>query len=41
VDQRAGFEGGPSEPGWRPKGLAVSKDAAPDHSYAGIVEKLK
>jgi len=46
VDQRAGFEGGPSpsgavEPGWRPAGLPVSKDAALDHTYAGIVEKLK
>lgn len=46
VDQRAGFEGGPSpsggvEPGWRPAGLPVSKDAAPEHTYAGIVEKLK
>jgi rhodanese-related sulfurtransferase len=40
VDQRAGFEGGP-EPGWRPKGLPVSKDAPRDHSYAGIVEQLK
>jgi rhodanese-related sulfurtransferase len=40
VDQRAGYDGGP-EPGWRPKGLPVSKDAAPDKSYAGIVEKLK
>lgn len=45
VDQRAGFEGGPSpsgsvEPGWRPAGLPVSKEAAPDHTYAGIVEKL-
>jgi rhodanese-related sulfurtransferase len=40
VDQRAGFEGG-GEPGWRPKGLPVSKDAPRDHTYAGIVEKLK
>ncbi len=40
VDQRAGFEGGP-EPGWRPKGLPVSRDAARDKSYAGILEKLK
>jgi len=39
VDQRAGFEGS-GEPGWRPKGLPVSKDAAPDHTYAGILEEL-
>ena len=46
VDQRAGFDGGPSptggvEPGWRPKGLPVSKDAPRDHTYAGIVLRLK
>jgi rhodanese-related sulfurtransferase len=40
VDQRAGFDGGP-EPGWRPKGLPVSKDAPREKSYAGILEKLK
>lgn len=40
VDQRAGFDGS-GEPGWRPKGLPVSKDAPRDHTYAGIVEKLK
>lgn len=40
VDQRAGFDGS-GEPGWRTKGLPVSSDAAPDHTYAGIVEKLK
>jgi rhodanese-related sulfurtransferase len=35
VDQQAGFDG------WRPAGLPVSTDAAPDHSYAGILQKLK
>lgn len=46
VDQRAGFEGGPSpsggfEAGWRPKGLPVSKDAPEDKTYHGILAKLK
>ena len=42
VDQRAGFDGAPdpsgriAEPGWRPKGLPVSKDAARDHTYDGL-----
>jgi rhodanese-related sulfurtransferase len=42
VDQRAGFEGAPdftghvAEPGWRPKGLPVSREAAPDHTYEGL-----
>jgi rhodanese-related sulfurtransferase len=35
VDQQAGFDG------WRPAGLPVSSDADADHSYAGIVQKLK
>jgi len=35
VEQQAGFDG------WRPAGLPVSTDAEPDHSYAGIVQKLK
>jgi len=35
VDQQAGFDG------WRPAGLPVSTDAAPDRSYAGILQKLK
>jgi rhodanese-related sulfurtransferase len=43
VDQRAGFEGAPDpqtgrivEPGWRPAGLPVSRDAVPDHTYEGL-----
>ena len=40
VDQRAGFDGG-AEPGWRPAGLPTSTEAAPDHTYAGIVQKTK
>jgi len=35
VDQQAGFDG------WRPAGLPVSAEAEPDHSYAGILQKLK
>lgn len=38
VDQRAGFAGtrdasGRGEPGWKPAGLPVSRDAAPGHSW--------
>ena len=33
VDQRAGFEGNPAEPGWRPKGLPTSAEAAPGRAY--------
>jgi len=42
VDQGAGFEGAPdfsgrlAEPGWRPKGLPVSREAARDHTYEGL-----
>jgi rhodanese-related sulfurtransferase len=42
VDQRAGFEGthdpatGGAEPGWRPAGLPVSREAAPGHDYEGL-----
>jgi rhodanese-related sulfurtransferase len=42
VDQRAGFEGAPdasgriAEPGWRPKGLPVSRESAHDHTYEGL-----
>jgi rhodanese-related sulfurtransferase len=42
VDQRAGYEGaqdpatGRTEPGWRPAGLPVTKDAAPGHDYEAI-----
>jgi rhodanese-related sulfurtransferase len=43
VDQRAGFEGAPDprtgrivEPGWRPAGLPVSREAARDHTYEGL-----
>jgi rhodanese-related sulfurtransferase len=37
VDQKAGYEGSsPLEPGWRPKGLPVSTQAAPDRTYEGL-----
>ena len=42
VDQRAGFEGahdpatGSAEPGWRPAGLPVSRDAEPGRDYEGL-----
>lgn len=42
VDQRAGFEGahdpatGAAEPGWRPAGLPVHRDAAPGRDYEGL-----
>jgi rhodanese-related sulfurtransferase len=36
VDQRAGFEGAPGDPGWRPLGLPVSAQAAAEQTYEGI-----
>jgi len=44
VDQRCGFEGSPNpaggvDPGWRPRGLPVSKSASADHSYEGLRSK--
>jgi len=36
VDQRAGYEGGQGEPGWRPQGLPTSTTAAADHTYEGL-----
>ena len=41
VDQRAGFQGttstgGAPEAGWAPKGLPVSKEAAPGHAYEAL-----
>jgi rhodanese-related sulfurtransferase len=38
VDQRAGFQGH-AEPGWRPAGLPVSKDAPADHTYEGLKKR--
>jgi rhodanese-related sulfurtransferase len=43
LDQRAGFEGAPNpmtgrvaEPGWRPAGLPVARDAAPGRDYQAL-----
>jgi rhodanese-related sulfurtransferase len=36
VDQRAGFEGNPAEPGWRPRGLPTSAEAKPGHDYESL-----
>src|SRR5512132_3638339 len=33
VDQRAGFEGGGGEAGWRPRGLPTSAEAEPGRAY--------
>jgi rhodanese-related sulfurtransferase len=40
VDQRAGFEGH-AEPGWRPAGLPVSQEAAPERTWDAVQAKLK
>jgi rhodanese-related sulfurtransferase len=39
VEQRAGFEGNPAEPGWRPRGLPTSADPKPGHAYESLREK--
>jgi rhodanese-related sulfurtransferase len=39
IDQRAGFDGG-GEPGWRPRGLPVSKTSAPERAYAELAAKV-
>ena len=40
VDQKAGYEGpSPLEPGWRPKGLPTSAQAAADRTYEGLRSK--
>ena len=43
ADQRAGFEGAPdpmtgriTEPGWRPAGLPVARQASEGHDYEGL-----
>jgi rhodanese-related sulfurtransferase len=36
VDQRAGFEGGGGERGWRPLGLPTSMEAVPGRAYDGL-----
>src|SRR5688572_7251879 len=39
VDQRAGFEGSPAEPGWRPRGLPTTTKAAPGRAYHNLRAK--
>ena len=39
VDQRAGFEGNGTEPGWRPRGLPTSTEAAPGRTYETLRAK--
>ena len=39
VDQRAGFEGNPAEPGWRPKGLPTAAKADPGRGYEALRAK--
>ena len=39
IDQRAGFEGHPGEPGWRPKGLPIDTTADPDRAYEALRAK--
>jgi rhodanese-related sulfurtransferase len=40
VDQKGGYEGqGPAEPGWRPRGLPTSTEAAADRTYEGLRAK--
>lgn len=36
VDQRAGFEGSPTEAGWRPRGLPTAAKAEPGRTYEGL-----
>jgi rhodanese-related sulfurtransferase len=39
VDQRAGFDGNPAEPGWKPRGLPTSSAAQPGHAYETLRTK--
>jgi rhodanese-related sulfurtransferase len=39
VDQRAGFEGNATEPGWRPCGLPTSTQATDGHAYETLRAK--
>ncbi len=44
ADQHSGYEGTPLptggvEPGWRPKGLPTSSQAAPDRTYDGLKKR--
>ena len=39
VDQRAGFEGNPSEPGWRPRGLPTATKPEAGRDYEALRAK--
>ena len=39
VDQRAGYEGGGGEPGWKPRGLPTSAAAEPGRAYESLIGK--
>ena len=39
VDQRAGYEGPPGEPGWAPLGLPTAREAQPGRAYADLETK--
>ena len=46
VDQRGGFEGsggffGHGEPGWRQKGLPVSRQAPPENTWDGVKARVR
>lgn len=41
VDQRAGYEGPPGEPGWRPQGLPTAAEAPPDRTYEALLTKAR
>ena len=41
VDQRAGFGGAGSEPGWRSAGLPTATKAAPGRDYASLKARAK
>jgi rhodanese-related sulfurtransferase len=41
VDQLAGFEGQPGNPGWSPAGLPVSTQATPDRTYEGVKSRAR
>jgi rhodanese-related sulfurtransferase len=39
IDQRAGFEGGAAEAGWRPRGLPTASAAEPGRAYESLKSK--
>ena len=39
VDQRAGYDGGGGEPGWKPRGLPTSTTPEPGREYESLLRK--